>query len=203
MSSTSWTWAALVVAAYLVGSIPFGVLVTRALGAVDPRTAGSRNIGFTNVVRVSGKTAGVLTLAGDLGKGWLAGWSAHMLLGDELAVLTVALSVILGHIYSVFVRFRGGKGVATAIGAVLGVAPWTGAAVLGVWLAWFALFRYSSGAALLSFGMLPVLAWAMGEGAEFVGFSVAVAAMIVFRHKENMVRLWHGTEPRVGGQELT
>ena len=158
MSSTSWTWAALVVAAYLVGSIPFGVLVTRALGAVDPRTAGSRNIGFTNVVRVSGKTAGVVTLAGDLGKGWLAGWSAH---------------------------------------------AWTGAAVLGVWLAWFALFRYSSGAALLSFGMLPVLAWAMGESAACVGFSVVVAALIVFRHKENVIRLWHGTEPRAGGHELT
>ena len=155
------------------------------------------------VVRVSGKTAGVVTLAGDLGKGWLAGWSAHMLLGDELAVLTVALSVILGHIYSVFVQFRGGKGVATGIGAVLGVAPWTGAAVLGVWLAWFALFRYSSGAALLSFGMLPVLAWAMGESAACVGFSVVVAALIVFRHKENVIRLWHGTEPRAGGHELT
>ncbi len=97
-----WLIGILILFAYLLGSVPFGVVVSRLLGAVDPRTAGSKNVGFTNVLRVSGKKAGILTLAGDIGKGWLAGWVATMLLHQEAAVLWVALASILGHLHSIF-----------------------------------------------------------------------------------------------------
>ncbi|MBA5872366.1 MAG: glycerol-3-phosphate acyltransferase, partial [Nitrospira sp. CR2.1] len=117
-----WLIGFLILFGYLLGSIPFGVVVSRALGAVDPRSAGSRNVGFTNVLRVSGKKAGVLTLIGDIGKGWAAGWAATLLLHQEAAVLGVALASIIGHLHSMFLGFKGGKGVATALGAALGVA---------------------------------------------------------------------------------
>ena len=113
--------AILTVLGYLIGSIPFGVVISRLLGTTDPRTAGSRNVGFTNVLRVGGKRAGILTLIGDLGKGWIAAWTAGQLLHDETAILAVALSVIVGHLHSLFLGFKGGKGVATALGAVLGL----------------------------------------------------------------------------------
>lgn len=193
-----WVILGMVLAAYVIGSIPFGVLASRALGVVDPRAAGSRNIGFTNVLRVSGKAAGALTLAGDLGKGWLVGWAARTLLDEELAVLLIAFTVVLGHSYPIFLRFRGGKSVATAMGAMLGVAPWVGLGVMATWFLALGVFRYSSGAALAAFAVLPVLAVGFGEGKRFVGFTVLLAALIVYRHRDNIVRLWHGTEPRVG-----
>ncbi len=188
----------MVVGAYLVGSIPFGVLAARCLGTIDPRTVGSGNIGFSNVVRVSGKKAGALTLLGDFGKGLAASWAALMLLHAEPAVLAVALAVVVGHVYSVFLRFQGGKGVATAMGSLCGVAPWLGVAVIGVWLVVLAVGRYSSGAAVTSFVLLPLMAAGLGHGVVFVVFSVAVSLLILYRHRDNMVRLWNGTEPRVG-----
>lgn len=115
-----WLIGVLILLAYLLGSVPFGVVVSRLLGAIDPRTAGSKNVGFTNVLRVSGKKAGVLTLLGDIGKGWLAGWVATVALQQEAAILGVALAAVVGHLHSVFLGFTGGKGVATALGAALG-----------------------------------------------------------------------------------
>ena len=126
-----WLIGFLILSSYLLGSIPFGVVVSRLLGAVDPRSAGSRNVGFTNVLRVSGKKAGILTLLGDIGKGWLAGWVGTMLLHQESAILWVALASVIGHLHSAFLRFKGGKGVATALGAALGVAPWIGLTLMG------------------------------------------------------------------------
>lgn len=198
MMPVEWAVAGMVLAAYVIGSIPFGVLVSRALGVVDPRTAGSGNIGFTNVLRVSGKAAGALTLAGDLGKGWLVGWIASMLVAQEPAVLLIAFTVVSGHSYPVFLGFRGGKSVATAMGALLGVAPWVGLGVVVTWFVALGLFRYSSGAALAAYAVLPILAAGMGKGRVFVVFSVLLAALIVYRHRDNIVRLWHGTEPRIG-----
>src|SRR6187551_1301786 len=96
---------------YLIGSIPFGVVVSRLLRVADPRTAGSKNVGFTNVLRVSGKKAGLLTLAGDIGKGWFVGWISALLFHHEFAMLLVALASIVGHLHSVFLGFKGGKGV--------------------------------------------------------------------------------------------
>src|SRR6476620_10294777 len=104
----------MVMAGYLLGAIPFGVVVSKAMGLPDPRTVGSKNVGFTNVLRVSGMKAGILTLLGDMGKGWVVGWAGMQWLSDERFTMFVALSVILGHIFSPFLHFKGGKGVATA-----------------------------------------------------------------------------------------
>ncbi len=186
------------VGGYLLGSIPFGLVVAKCLGTVDPRTAGSRNIGFTNVLRLSGKTAGALTLAGDMGKGWLVAWTAAQIFDREAVVAAIALTPIVGHLYSVFLGFRGGKGVATAMGAVLGMVPSVGVVVILVWFVTVAVWRYSSGAALAAFAALPVISLLFGRSWMVVLFSVVVSGLIVFRHRENVVRLWRGTEPRIG-----
>jgi glycerol-3-phosphate acyltransferase PlsY len=189
---------ALAASAYVVGSIPFGVVVSRMLGTVDPRTAGSRNVGFTNVLRVAGAGAGILTLFGDLGKGWLMAWIARQVVIDERIILLVALAVILGHCHSMFLGFKGGKGVATAIGAILGLHVVLGVSLLGVWLLAVAVWRYSSGGALAAFALLPVAAVVFQQSPLFIGFAVGVSALIWLRHKENLIRLWSGTESRIG-----
>ncbi len=186
------------VGGYLLGAVPFGVVVSKCLGTVDPRTAGSRNVGFTNVLRVSGKAAGILTLIGDMGKGWVVGWLGVHLFDVEWAVLLTALAPVLGHLYPVFLKFRGGKGVATALGAVLGVAPPIGLSLLAVWLLVAAVWRYSSGGALAAFGLFPILSLFVRPTSTFVGFSLVVSALIWIKHKENIARLWSGTESRIG-----
>jgi len=193
-----WLLVAMAVGGYLLGSIPFGLLVAKCLGTVDPRTAGSRNIGFTNVLRLSGKTAGLLTLVGDMGKGWVVAWIAAQTFDREEIVVAIALTPILGHLYSVFLGFRGGKGVATAIGAVTGIAPSVGVVIMLLWLLTVAIWRYSSGAALAAFGMLPVVSVVLGRSWVFVVGGVVMSSVIVFRHWENVVRLWQGTEPKIG-----
>jgi glycerol-3-phosphate acyltransferase PlsY len=192
-----WLPVAMAVAGYLLGSIPFGILVSKALGAPDPRTAGSRNIGFTNVLRLSGKAAGFLTLAGDAGKGLLVSWIAAQNLEAPM-VLLVALTPVLGHLYSVFLRFRGGKGVATAMGSVTGVDPLLGLLMLTVWLMTAAIWRYSSGAALAACLALPLGALAAGRPWFFVAFTVVLSGLIVSRHLGNIQRLWAGMEPKLG-----
>ena len=107
-------------AGYLLGAIPFGIVVSKAMGFPDPRTVGSKNVGFTNVLRVSGKKAGILTLIGDMGKGWVMGFAATQMLQQEWMILVVALAPFLGHLFSPFLGFKGGKGVATALGSVCG-----------------------------------------------------------------------------------
>ncbi len=193
-----WLPLLLALVSYLIGSIPFGIVVSRCLGAPDPRTAGSRNIGFTNVLRVSGKKAGLLTLVGDMGKGWAVGWLATQTIDHQAWVLGIAVCPILGHLFPVFLGFRGGKGVATAMGAVGGVAPLIGLELIAIWLLTAALWRYSSGAALAAFGFLPLLALLAGLGELFLVFSIIVAGLIGVRHKGNIERLWRGTEPKIG-----
>lgn len=198
MQSHDWLPIVLALAGYVLGSIPFGIVVSKCLGAPDPRTVGSRNIGFTNVLRVSGKKAGILTLLGDMGKGWLVAWLAATVIKEEVWVLGIALSPVLGHLFSVFLGFRGGKGVATAIGAVGGVAPSVGLGLIVVWLLTAALWRYSSSAALAAFCSLPVLAVLAAQSMAFVVFAGTVSGLILSRHTGNMARLWHGTEPKIG-----
>ena len=183
---------------YLIGSIPFGVVVSRLLGAVDPRTAGSKNVGFTNVLRVGGKKAGILTLAGDIGKGWFVGWMGTLVFHEEFAMLLVALAAIVGHLHSVFLGFKGGKGVATALGAVLGLAPWVGLTLMGLWVGAVWLWKYSSGGALLAFAMFPIVAVGFHRSWLFVGWASLVTLLIWSRHRENLIRLWTGTESRIG-----
>ena len=183
---------------YLLGAIPFGVVVSKAMGLPDPRTVGSKNVGFTNVLRVSGKKAGVLTLLGDMGKGWLMGWAAMQWLTDERFIMLVALSTILGHLFSPFLNFKGGKGVATALGAVLGLSPSIGLLLLLIWLGAVAIWRYSSGGALAAFGCFPVVAIVNEQRQEFFIFSLIVSGLIWVKHKDNIARLWNGTESKIG-----
>jgi len=190
--------AAFAVVGYLLGAIPFGVVISKALGLPDPRTVGSKNVGFTNVLRVSGKKAGVLTLLGDMGKGWLLGWAAMQWLTDESFIMVVAISPILGHLFSPFLGFKGGKGVATAVGAVLGLSPSIGLLVLLIWLGTVAIWRYSSAGALAAFSCLPVVAIVNEQRQEFLIFSLIVSGLIWFKHKDNIVRLWKGTESKIG-----
>jgi acyl phosphate:glycerol-3-phosphate acyltransferase len=205
MTVTDWLALAMMVGGYLLGSIPFGIVVSKYLGATDPRTAGSHNIGFTNVLRVSGRKAGFLTLAGDLGKGWLVGWLAMQVHDHAWWAWLIALSPIIGHLFSVFLGLRGGKGVATALGAIIGVAPWVGFSAVLVWLVTGGVWRYSSGAAITAFILLPVLAAVLRGDQQFVVFTVVVSGLILWRHKENMIRLWNGTEPKIGrrGEPMT
>ena len=191
-------WVLMAMAGYLLGSIPFGLVVSNAMGLPDPRTVGSKNVGFTNVLRMSGKKAGILTLIGDMGKGWVMGWAAMQWLTDERFIMLVALSAILGHIFSPFLNFKGGKGVATALGVVLGLSPSIGFLLLLIWLGAVAIWRYSSGGALAAFGFFPVLAIVNEQRPEFLVFSVVVSTLIWFKHKDNIVRLWKGTESKIG-----
>lgn len=193
-----WLPILLALGGYLAGSIPFGIVVSKCLGAPDPRTAGSRNIGFTNVLRVSGKKAGVLALAGDMGKGWAIGWLAVHTIDHETWILAIALCPVLGHLLPVFLRFQGGKGVATAMGAVGGIAPPVGLGLVAIWLLTAALWRYSSGAALAAFCALPILSVLAGKSGQFLFFTLILSGIIVLRHSGNIARLWHGTEPKIG-----
>ena len=188
------------VAGYGLGAIPFGLVVSKIMGLADPRTVGSKNVGFTNVLRVSGTKAGVLTLLGDMGKGWVMGWAAMQWLTDEPLIMVVAISPILGHVFSPFLSFKGGKGVATALGSVLGLSPSMGVLLLLIWLGTVAIWRYSSAGALAAFGVFPVVAIVNEQRQEFLVFSVIVSALIWFKHKDNIVRLWKGTEGKIGQQ---
>src|SRR5437016_7703766 len=185
---------------YLLGAIPVGVFAGRALGGIDPREAGSRNIGFSNVLRVAGKAAGIVTLIGDMGKGALAVLIARHLLGAagsdwELAAGSAA---ILGHMFPVFLRFKGGKGVATALGVLLAVDWIIGASLLAVWLTSAAIWRTSSLAALLAFGSLPLWVWLFHPTASMALFAFATPGLIVYRHRDNLNRLVAGTEAQIG-----
>ena len=190
--------AAFVVVGYMLGAIPFGVVVSKAMGLPDPRTVGSKNVGFTNVLRVSGKKAGVLTLLGDMGKGWVVGWAAMQWLTVESFIMVIAISPILGHIFSPFLGFKGGKGVATAVGAVLALSPSIGLLVLLIWLGTVAIWRYSSSGALAAFACLPVVAIVNEQRQEFLIFAMIVSGLIWIKHKDNIVRLWKGTETKIG-----
>ncbi len=191
-----------VLAAYLLGSVPFAVLCSRLFGLADPRSYGSKNPGATNVLRSGNKAAAAATLLGDMGKGWLAVFLAQALgpkygFGDAL-VGGVALAVFFGHLYPVFLKFKGGKGVATAAGVLLGISPELGLATLGVWLAVAFVLRYSSLAALVAAASAPVFAflfWGRGTLLAVVGI---IAVALVAKHWGNLQRLMAGTEPKIG-----
>ena len=183
--------------AYLLGSIPFGLVFSRLLGAPDPRQAGSRNIGFTNVLRVCGKKVGILTLAGDLGKGWLVGWFSSLGLIPNLWALLAVLSVVLGHLFPVFLRFHGGKGVATGLGGLLGIHFPIGLILVGIWAVTVGIWRYSSGGAIMAFATLPLIGWFMTFEVQFLIFSLLLSIFVIGKHKGNIVRLLNGTEPSI------
>lgn len=190
---------AIVLFAYMIGTIPFGVVVTRWIGASDPRTKGSGNIGSTNVLRVAGKGPAAATLLLDAGKGAVAVWAASLLTADHTTrwAEISGMAVVAGHTFPVWAGFRGGKGVATGIGALAVLAPTTAGGVLLVWIAVLALFRYVSLASITAAASLPIAVFTLGPSRLRV-FSVVVAAVIVIRHQENIRRLLAGTESPVG-----
>ena len=185
-------------AAYLLGSVSSAILISRLLGLPDPRTEGSRNPGATNVLRLGSKPGAVLTLAGDIAKGVLPVLVARWILDEPVLLALAALGAFLGHLFPVYFRFEGGKGVATALG-VLAAIDWQLASILiATWLVVAAVFRYSSLAALVTAVAAPVyLFWLTGEPV-FVGLGVVLAALLFFRHSENIRRLLCGNESKIG-----
>ena len=182
--------------AYLLGSVSFAILVSRLAGLPDPRTYGSGNPGATTVLRTGKRAIAVLTLAGDAGKGWLAVWLASIFVPQAVPVAGVA--VFLGHLYPVFHRFQGGKGVATAAGVLFGFNLWLGAGTLVTWIAMVAFFRYSSLAALIAalFAMFYAF-WLFGLSLV-TGATIIIALLLIWRHEGNIRRLVAGTESRLG-----
>lgn len=183
---------------YLIGSIPFGVILGKGMKGKDPRTAGSGNIGFTNVLRVVGPGPAVLTLIADIGKGSLASYIGSSTGGPSIGELS-GLFAVLGHCYPVFLKFQGGKAVATGFGALLVVHPLAAAIAVGLWAGVVSLFKYVSLASLVAFGALPlILLWLYSDFNTF-SFGLAMGILVFLRHRENILRLWLGTEKKVFG----
>ncbi len=194
---------------YLLGSLPFAVLVSRAMGLADPRSYGSGNPGATNVLRSGSKPAAALTLLLDGGKGWLAVWLAQRAAQagwlEAAAVPLVALAVVLGHMWPLFLGFRGGKGVATAAGVLLAANPWLGLASVLTWLIVAVFFRYSSLAALAAAVFAPFyallgqhLVWSLQP--SLVVALGAISLLVIWRHQLNIRKLLRGEESRIGSK---
>jgi len=197
---------ALTLLAYLLGSIPFAVIVSRLFALPDPRSYGSGNIGATNVLRTGKKTAAALTLLGDALKGWLAVFLAQRMAEagtTDVTVAAAAVAVTLGHMYPVFLRFRGGKGVSTTTGVLVALDPWLAAGAVATWLIIAFFFRYSSLAALVAAAFALFFAFFLYGMSRFaleeaVGVTV-IALLIAWRHRTNIRNLIAGTEGRIGG----
>jgi glycerol-3-phosphate acyltransferase PlsY len=188
-------------AAYLVGAIPIGLLVARAFGVIDIRTHGSGSIGATNVLRTAGRLPALLTLLGDAGKGYLAVTAGAALGGGTpTAEAASAVAAIAGNCWSPFLLFRGGKGMATGLGAFLHLVPRATLPAMLVWVAVALTFRYASLASLMAALCVPLGALALGDSQESVVGAAAAAAIIFFRHRDNIARLLAGTERRLGAR---
>ena len=204
----SFAYSALAtVAAYLLGSLSFAVIVTRVMGLNDPRTYGSKNPGATNVLRSGSKAAAIVTLLLDAVKGWLpvvlVQWFGKPYGLEDGTVALVGLAAFLGHLWPVFFRFQGGKGVATALGVLVGFSAWLGLATMATWLIVAFFFRYSSLASLASAVFAPVYYVMFGGVVWDAERSIAAAILVMscllaWRHKENIARLIQGTESRLG-----
>lgn len=208
--STEWMWLPAAVAGYLIGSLSFAVVVSRLMGLNDPRTYGSKNPGATNVLRSGNKQAAALTLLLDAFKGWLPVWWV-LAYGDAWglgagSVALVGLAVFLGHLFPIFFRFKGGKGVATAAGVLLAYDPVLGLAVLLTWVGVALVFRYSSLAAIVAALSAPFF-YLMGDGLLWssdgsIALSMAVmSVLLLWRHAQNIQRLLSGQESRIGSRK--
>jgi glycerol-3-phosphate acyltransferase PlsY len=195
--------------AYLLGSVSFAVVVSKAMGLPDPYTHGSKNPGATNVLRTGNKLAAVLTLLGDAAKGWVAVTIARAVLGDpissdnNLMLGLVAIAVFLGHLYPIFYRFKGGKGVATAAGILFAISWVLGLATLGTWLIVAFFMRYSSLAALSAAAFAP-LYFTFLFGLQPMGLAILVMSLLlIYRHRSNIRNLMNGTETRLAKKGKT
>lgn len=209
----NWSYLALAaLGAYLLGSIPFAVVVSRVMRLKDPRTFGSGNPGATNVLRSGSKLAAILTLVLDAAKGWLpvtlVGWYGAPYGLWEGAQALVGLAAFVGHVWPVFLRFKGGKGVATAVGVLLGLSGWLGLAAIVIWAGVLAIFMMSSLSSVVTAVALPVV-YILGGGLLWdynrtvLAALVVMVVILVYRHSANIGRLLAGTEPRVGKSKKT
>ncbi|MCX7945569.1 MAG: glycerol-3-phosphate 1-O-acyltransferase PlsY [Hydrogenophilus sp.] len=192
------TALATVIGGYLLGAIPFALLISRLFALPDPRTYGSRNPGATNVFRTGHKIAALLTLLGDTGKGAAAVLLAQAFSGDPTLAALAGLSAFFGHIANPFLRFRGGKGVATALGVLLAIAPPVGIIAALIWLTVALLSRYSSLAALVAALLTPAVGWLISLPGPQLILITLMAAVLIARHHPNIRRLLAGTEPKIG-----
>ena len=195
------TTALAALAGYLAGSIPFAVLVSRMMGLPDPRTYGSGNIGATNVLRSGNRIAALLTLLGDAMKGWAAVLVARAIGLSEMDVAVVGFAAFLGHMFPVWLRFRGGKGVATAAGVLIALDWRLGLSVLMVWLAVAAITRYSSLAAIVAAVAAPFLAYHFLLHPPVVSLVALMSVMLVMKHHANIRKLLRGEESRIGARK--
>lgn len=194
-----------VICAYLLGSVSFAVLMSKAFGLADPRTYGSGNPGATNVLRSGKKLAAALTLLGDAAKGTVAVLLAQHFAPQDghetVLVADVAMAVFFGHLFPVFLKFQGGKGVATALGVLLALNVWLGLGVLGVWLLMAGVFRYSSLSALVAAFFAPVIAWLLSLPTSWVLAVLVMSLMLIWRHKSNIRNLLIGQESKIGSKK--
>lgn len=186
--------AILCLVGYLFGSVSSAIILSRALGLPDPRTQGSGNPGATNMMRTGGKKAAALTLFGDLLKGLIPVLIAKGLGADLDTQLLVALCALLGHLFPVFFRFQGGKGVATALGVLIALDWRIGVACIATWLAMYALKKISSLSALTAIAITPAYIWILTGSVTFVIFGIVLAILVFWRHKNNIAQLLNGTE---------
>ena len=191
--------------AYLIGSVSFAVVVSRAMGMPDPRSYGSKNPGATNVLRTGKKVAAALTLLGDAGKGWLAGFMTDHFFSTEVPasykMAAVALAVVVGHMYPIFHRFQGGKGVSTALGVLLALNVWLAVGAASTWLVIAVFFRISSLAALIAAVSAPIYCFMLYGLHPYTLAVGIIALLLVWRHKANIRKLLAGTEARIGGNK--
>lgn len=191
----------LISAAYLLGSVPTGIVIVRLFGGVDPRQSGSRNIGATNVGRTSGKLPGILTLAGDLFKGALPVFIAFRLAPTPLIVSLTGLAAFLGHLFPVYLGFKGGKGVATACGVMLIISPIATLLSAAVFIVTVLIKRYVSLGSILAAASLPVFLSFLTKGKPFVLLGAAISALVIIKHHGNIKRLAEGRENKIGGKK--
>ena len=191
--------AALILLCYIIGSIPFSYIFAYWLKGVDVRQRGSGNVGATNVLRTAGPLVGALALVGDLLKGAAGAWIA-VESGNTYLLVLCPLAVVVGHCFSVFLRFRGGKAVASSGGIVLFLFPRVGLILLAIFIVLALGSRYVSLASVMVALVLPFLVWLSGYDAPFILLSAIMAALVIYRHRENLQRLRQGSEPRLGSR---
>ncbi|WP_139557401.1 glycerol-3-phosphate 1-O-acyltransferase PlsY [Methylotetracoccus oryzae] len=188
----------LVPLAYLLGSVSTAVIVSRIAGLPDPREQGSKNPGATNVLRLGGKKAAVITLLGDAAKGLMPVLIAKGVGAEPIVIAATGLAAFLGHLFPVFFGFKGGKGVATALGVLLGYSSWVGLAAAVTWLGMAAAFRISSLSALVASLLAPTYSWFLVRSPELTVATATMSALLIVRHRANIQRLLRGEEGRIG-----
>jgi glycerol-3-phosphate acyltransferase PlsY len=185
---------ALILLAYMLGSISSAILLSKLMGFEDPRSGGSKNPGATNVLRIAGKKAAFFTLVGDVLKGLIPVLAAQLLEAEPFIIAMTAFAAFIGHCFPIFFEFKGGKGVATAIAATVGFDWFSGAILIGIWLLFAKVFKISSLAAIISFGLLPVVVYWRYENFTVTAIFATLSLILIWRHRGNIQRLMSGTE---------